>query len=55
MKSQQSTDLEQIAKEKYESHVSHLEGHHCPTWEGLSDAMKAHLIWLAANQDSSQI
>jgi len=37
-------EIEKLAKEKYETIVEKLEGHHCPPWDGLSELMKEHLI-----------
>jgi hypothetical protein len=39
---------EQAAREKYESVVRSSDGHHCPTWESLSELMREHLISLVA-------
>lgn len=37
-------EIEQLAKEQYENLTRHLQGHHCPTWEGLSELMRQHLM-----------
>ena len=40
-------ELETIARTRFERHIAGLEGHHCPSWEGLSALMREHLIGLA--------
>jgi hypothetical protein len=51
MFNQRLTDREKIARKKYEDVVRTLDGHHCPTWEGLSEMMREHLISLVKVED----